>query len=270
MLIVCNGAAKSGSTWLYNIVDRLLPCEWPPKDVLTSSRKHPTIKPVRLADYLALGHHHHRRVITKTHYGRAEQRSLLLADPAVRVIDMERNLYDVIVSTYYDAKGRNGFRGSFARFYWYEGRTQADYLLRYHRLWGDGHPQVCVTSFEALKADFAGEVAKIAAFLGIEVTPARVAEIEQETSLHTLRDRYKDEPLYADAKNPFFRKGEVGDWKNHFDDAMLADIRRIERRGLPRHDWRELWNGVQRRVYARLPALSPYPPKPAAPPARQL
>jgi hypothetical protein len=258
MLIVCNGAAKSGSTWLYNIVKHLVSAEWPPATYLTSSRKHPTIKPDLLERYLDEQDFRSRDVITKTHYGSPRLRELLLARPDVRVIDMDRNLCDVIVSTYYDSRLREGFAGDFRRFYWFEGRRQAEYLIRYHRLWGDGHPQVCVTSFEALKTAFADEVAKVAAFLGVGASAERIAEIRKETDIGALRDKYKDDPFYSDPKNPFFRKGEIGDWRNHFDEAMLADIRRIEQQGLRRFDRIEIANRLRREVYKRFPSLSPY------------
>jgi hypothetical protein len=35
----------------------------------------------------------------------------------------------------------------------------------------------------------------------------------------------------------FYRKGIVGDWKNHFDPEMLDDIGRIEQRGLGLLEW---------------------------------
>lgn len=258
MLIVCNGAAKSGSTWLYNIVARLREFDWPDRKYLTSSTKHPTIRPNALADFLAREDYTTRDIITKTHYGSPQLRDLLLARPQVRVLDMERGLHDVIVSTYYDSCRREGFDGDFARFYWLDGRNQAEYLMRYHRLWGDGHPQVFVTSFEALKADFAREAYRIADFLGVSINDDDVARLQRETDITSLREQYKDDPQYADTKRPFFRKGEVGDWKNHFDERMLQDIRRIETRGIGRFDPIDLANRVRRTIYAKFPRLSPY------------
>jgi hypothetical protein len=260
MLIVCNGAPKSGSTWLYNIVSRLRPSAWPDRAFLTRSKKHPTIRPEAVQAYLATDAYRDADVICKTHYGSPAIRDLLLASPHTLVLDMERGLRDVIVSSYYDSCRRDGFQGSFARYYWFEGRALADHLMRYHRVWDNGHPQVLRTSFEALKAGFAPEVRRIAAFLGRAVSDEQLAELEQATSLGALREAYKDDPQYTTAKNPFFRKGEIGDWKNHFDERMTADIGRIEAQGLSRYDWHEFGNGVRRRVHRWIPALSPYKP----------
>lgn len=258
MLIVCNGAPKSGSTWLYNIVARLRPGAWPDATFLTRSKKHPTIRPDAVADFLATGAFRSADVITKTHYGNPATRDLLLASPHTLVLDMERGLRDVLVSSYYDSCRRDGFVGSFGDYYWFEGRTLADYLMRYHRVWDNGHPQVFRTTFEALKTDFVGEARRIAEFLGVPASDAQLGELEQATSIGSLREAYKDDPQYATAKNPFFRKGEIGDWKNHFDARMLADVQRIEAAGLQRFDARELVNRVKRRAHRWLPALSPY------------
>lgn len=258
MLVVCNGAPKSGSTWLYNIVERLYEFEWPSSEFLTSSKKHPTIRPDAVGSYLQNGDYQSKDVITKTHYGSERIRDLLLSNPHTRVLDMERGLYDVIVSTYYDSCRREGFTGDFSKFYWFEGRSLAQYLIQYHQIWGTGHPHVYVTSFEALKEDFAPEVRRIAKFLDRSLTDEEVEQIRQETDITSLRENYQDDPQYNDEKNPFFRKGIVGDWKSHFDQSMLRDIETIERSGIGSFDMVELSNKVKRKLFGMFPALSPY------------
>jgi hypothetical protein len=258
MLIVCNGAPKSGSTWLYNIADRLCKAEWPDRKYLTKSHKHPTIRPESLHEFLEQEDFVTRNVITKTHYGQQRHRDLLLARPHTRVLDMNRNLYDVIVSTYYDSCRRDGFVGSFEDFYWFEGRGLAEYLLKYHQLWGDGHPQVLVTTFEGLKTKFNVEVRRIAEFLQLSPTEEDLQALAESTKLDSLREQYKDDPNYADPKHPFFRKGEIGDWRNHFDERMLSDIAAIEKKGLSRFDWIECSNSVRRRLASWFPQLSFY------------
>ncbi|MDZ7829178.1 MAG: hypothetical protein U5K33_06725 [Halofilum sp. (in: g-proteobacteria)] len=57
MLVICNGAIKSGSTWLYNILVHLVELRRPPERYLTAnSRKresNPCIRPDMLAEFLA-------------------------------------------------------------------------------------------------------------------------------------------------------------------------------------------------------------------------
>jgi hypothetical protein len=258
MLIVCNGAAKSGSTWLFNIVDHLLDCEWPNRAYLTKSTKHPTIRPDALAKFLRDEDFVGRSIITKTHYGNQAQRDLLLRHKDVRVLDMDRDLRDVIVSTYYDASRRDGFDGSFEEFYWLEGRSQADYLIRYHQLWSIPHPQVLITAFETLKTDFHTEVRRIANFLELTISDEALTELQTLTSIEELRESYKDDPSYADPKKPFFRKGIVGDWKGHFNARMLSDITRIQVHGISPYDRIELTNRFRRKMYQIWPSLSPF------------
>lgn len=258
MLVVCNGAPKSGSTWLYNIVERLYDFDWPAEEYRTSTKKHPTIRPDALEAYLKTDEYQSKRVITKTHYGSERLRDSLLSNPQTRVLDMKRGLYDVIVSSYYDSCRREGFQGDFSKFYWFEGRSLAQYLIQYHKLWEIGHPHVYVTSFEALKTDFEKEARRIAAFLDKSLSDEDVARIREETDITSLRQNYQDDPQYNDEKNPFFRKGIVGDWESHFEPSMLKDIEEIEQSGIGSFDLVELSNKIKKKLFSRFPSLSPY------------
>jgi hypothetical protein len=231
MLVVCNGAIKSGSTWLYNILAHLLPYSPPPGEYLTHKNpKHPCIRPERFADFLSREDYVRQNYLTKNHLDGAQHRQLLLSRPDVFVFDIERDPRDVIVSHYFHESFRNGYEGSFHDFYWSIGRVDVAKLIRYHALWRDAGPRVYISSYETLHADFSAEARRIAAVLGIELTDAAVEELREKTSLGTLRKEYQSEPRFEGKK--FFRKGTTGDWKNHMDDAMLADMRRIEERGI--------------------------------------
>lgn len=259
MLVICNGAIKSGSTWLYNILAQLLPFSPPPEHYLTlRNPRHPCIRPDRLADFLRNEDYRGKNYLSKNHLDSAEDRRLLLSQPEVFVFDIERDPRDVIVSHYFHETFRNGYEGSFQDFYWGAGRTDVAKLIRYHALWRDAGPRVYISSYEKLHGEFPAEVRRIAGVLGLSLTDTRVEELREKTSLGSLRKEYKSEPRFEGEK--FFRKGTTGDWKNHLDDAMLGDIRRIEERGiglldLPylRHRLVCLWNRREARSTKGIP-----------------
>jgi hypothetical protein len=237
MLVVCNGAVKSGSTWLYNIVQELDEFDWPEARYLShSNSKHPTIKQSCLAGFLAEVEFESKNIITKNHYGKVGHRELLLASPNTRILDMSRDARDVIVSAYYDRCRRSAFRGSFSEYYWQFGRPLVDNLRKYHDVWATLHPQIMTTSYEALKSDFKNEVSKIASFLDVKVDHQEIARIEKATTLESLRSNYKDDAQYNTKENSFFRKGEVGDWENHFDEKIKSDYRKISQHGIGKFD----------------------------------
>ncbi len=122
----------------------------------------------------------------------AEHRALLLAHESVRVICMTRDSRDVIVSAYYHDWRKQRVDGSFAQYYWQEGRTILPKLMRYQSTWAAPHAQMTATSFEALKTDFQGEVARIAGLLGLSPDATTLERIRDETSLESLREKYQD------------------------------------------------------------------------------
>lgn len=245
MLVVCNGAAKSGSTWLYNIVQNLSGFDWPAENYISrSNTKHPTIKEKHLEEFLQQEDLYNENIISKNHYGKEFHRKALLSSIDTRVIDMSRDTRDVIVSSYYDSCRRNGFEGTFSQYYWKEGRLLVDYMKSYHDVWDIKHPQILLTSFELLKTDFRNEVQRIAEFLNIDVTDEDIALLDEKTNINKLRSDYKDDKQYNTDKNPFFRKGAIGDWQNHFDKEIINDYNNIKENGLSRYDFIYLKNRI--------------------------
>ena len=249
MLVICNGAAKSGSTWLYNIVNHLMEFQWPAQSYISQSNtKHPTIKEKYLQGFIDNEDLVGRDYVSKNHYGRPFHRTILLSSPNTRVIDMARDTRDVIVSSYYDSCRRSGFKGSFDDYYWQEGRLLVDYMKRYHDVWHEPHQQICLTSFEQLKQNFAEEVMKIAKFLDVEIDEQGIEQIYQSTNINSLRKSYQDDAQYNTEKNPFFRKGEVGDWQNHFSEKMIKDYKKINQYGLGRYDFIYVKNRLKEKL----------------------
>lgn len=249
MLVVSNGAFKSGSTWLFNILTSLRKLETPDEAFLTKGNaKHPSVAVPRLSAYIAGGEFTSRDIITKNHLAKPEHRALLLANENVRVFCMTRDTRDVMVSAYYHDLRKQRFEGSFAKYYWEEGRELLPLLMRYRAVWAAPHPQVASTSFEALKSDFAGEVARIAAVLEVPAGADDIDRIRKANSIDALRDKYQDAPSHRSAEGDFFRKGESGDWQNHFDDKILADHDRVCRDGIPTLDRHYLLNRLRQKV----------------------
>lgn len=235
MLLVCNGAQKSGSTWLYNILTLLVDCREPDSKYLTGNGKNPCISPNKFESFLQNVDIQSGNYISKNHLSRPEQRDLLLKHSDVYVFDIERDPKDVVVASYYDACNRVDYNHSFLKYYWSEGRELVAKLTAYHQLWRDAGERCHVASYEGLKNDFSSESRAIADKLGISLTESDIEQLYKGTSMDKLRSKYADQELYEGEK--FFRKGIVGDWKNHFDDSSLKDLESVLRSGINPFDF---------------------------------
>ncbi|MFQ5634644.1 MAG: sulfotransferase domain-containing protein, partial [Gammaproteobacteria bacterium] len=205
MLLVCNGARKSGSTWLYNILTSLVACEEPDARFLTGNTRNPCLRPDMLEEFLGTADFDFVDYITKNHLAGPEFRDMLLARQNVYVFDIERDPKDVAVSLYYDACNRHGYGLGFDRFYWSEGREKIAELSAYHGLWRQAGPRCHVASYEGLKNGFAAEVRAIAGILGIALSDDEIDRLREKTSMESLRSKYADQDLYKGER--FFRKG---------------------------------------------------------------
>jgi len=249
MLIVSNGAQKSGSTWPFNIIRNMREFERVPEEfLLDPENPNSEIVYERLPEFLDAFDHGKHNFLLKNHFGKPDQRDALLGCKDALVVNIKRDLRDVTVSAYYYTMNLSGKKRSFENYYWTEGRYLAALVRSYHQNW-EQRPsgRILSLSFERLKEDPVSEIRAIGRFIGITLSDTEIERILEKTSMSNLRKTYKD-----DGEIKFFRKGETGDWKNHFKGTMLNDISRIMVGGLDGlnfSDW--LYARVLKELYGR-------------------
>ena len=221
MLVIANGAFKSGSTWLFNITRCLTQYPPPPSSFLNPDWVNPSIHPQKLKSLISSADLASKDYLTKNHFGSESQRDLLLSCENVKVLDIVRDIRDVVVSAYYHFRRKEKYTSSFENYYWTRGRFVAHRVQQYHKVWKVPNNRVYVSSFKALKSDFYSECRAIGQFLKRkELSDREIQEVKEETSIESLRSKY--------GSPDFFRKGERGDWKHHLTKRMESDIDRIE------------------------------------------
>ena len=245
--------AKSGTTWMQQIVGQLIFAGDPAVNVSDLSpwldlRVPP--KPVKLA---ALEAQSHRRFV-KTHL----PVDALVLSPKAKYIFVARDGRDVVWSLYNHHARANGL--------WYEllndtpGRVgpaiepPAGDIRRYFLDWldRDGHPfwpfwenirswwairdlpNVHVVHYADLKADLAGEIARIARFLNIAVDPADFAAIVAHCRFDWMkRHAAQAAPLggvfWDGGAQTFIHKGVNGRWRDVLGEADSARYEALAR-----------------------------------------
>ncbi|MGH2397686.1 MAG: sulfotransferase domain-containing protein, partial [bacterium] len=175
-----------------------------------------SIDPKKLADALAKVDYHTSNYIVKTHFGKPEERDLILSYDDVYVLNIKRDIRDVVVSAYYHDVRSLKYEGSFEDFYWLCGKKVAQQVSDYHAVWSVQSPRIVTSSYERMLADFRKEFRRVSAFLGFHPTDETIDEIRTFFQIERIRELWKEE----NDKVSFFRKGVAGDWRNHF----TADI----------------------------------------------
>ncbi|XP_072516298.1 sulfotransferase 6B1 [Salminus brasiliensis] len=94
-----------------------------------------------------------------------------------------------------------------------------------HALAWDKHmndPGVLIVTFEELKENAPEGIKKIADFFNFPLTDEQVSTIAKETTFSAMQENSKNS--HGNFASTFFRKGEVGDWKNHFNEAQSKQM----------------------------------------------
>jgi hypothetical protein len=226
MLVIANGAYKSGSNWLLRIVQELTGYALPPEPFVRPGWGGTGVPPEKLAQFLDEVDYAGNGYLMKSHL--FFKMRLVANRPNVKILNITRDLRDVVVSAFHyeQLKGKQQ-GGDFAEYYWRQGRHTAHYVTHYNRLWATVG-NAFAANYEALQSEFATETRRVVQFLGLNVSDDAIERARSATTLKEMRAKYND--VSADGKMQFYRKGVVGDWQNHFDDAMLRDIERIQRR----------------------------------------
>lgn len=247
MIIFDNGAFKSGSTWLMHLALQLRPCVEPPQQYWNpawKSRPAYSVAHGRLLEFLRDPSIRGQDIMVKFHHSSRRGRNAMLAHPEARVLNIRRDLRDVVVSAYHHQIKARGNPIDFEQYYWGHGRAITWKLLHFHHRWDIRSPRYLRLEYEELLADFPTQLRRLAAFLDVAIDDRRVSEIQLATSPQTLNQQYQ----FGDLNR--FRKGGSGDWQNYLTDVHLADLElltRTSRRLLPRLVWH---NPVLRRLLA--------------------
>ncbi|MBX3492251.1 MAG: sulfotransferase domain-containing protein [Parvibaculum sp.] len=251
--VIVTTSYKSGTTWTLGILYNMLALKDgvppPPMDYWIDARMFPVVLEDQLAELAAMSH---RRVL-KSH---------LAADGLpiwrnVRYVVVGRDPRDVFMSlvNHYDqftdeayaafneTPGRAGepiprYDGD-VRALWKSWITRGwfNWESEGWPWWGNMHhvatwwrlrdePNVHFVHYNDLKADLAGEIRRLAEFVGIDLTPADIAAVAEASSLEAMRAGAvaAGDPLsmmFKDGAKGFFYKGTNQRWRSVLTDEDL-------------------------------------------------
>jgi sulfotransferase len=158
-----------------------------------------------------------------------------------KIVYVARNPKDVAISTYFHNQSKLGYEGTWDEHFqeFLNGDVGCgpyfDHILPWWQA-SQKDKNILFLRYEDMKHDHAGNVAILAAFLDIQAD-ARL--IETVVALSSLKSMTSNEntnfdwiPQRADVPK-HFRKGEIGDWRNHFsaeqskqmDDLMMEKLK---------------------------------------------
>ncbi|KAF5894611.1 sulfotransferase 6B1-like [Clarias magur] len=93
-----------------------------------------------------------------------------------------------------------------------------DHALAWEKHIGD--PNVMFVTYEELKEHLAEGIKKVADFFSFPLSAEQVNGIAGESTFSVMQSN----PSYGKMADVIFRKGEVGDWKNHFSEAQSKQM----------------------------------------------
>ncbi|XP_067287805.1 sulfotransferase 6B1 [Pseudorasbora parva] len=95
-----------------------------------------------------------------------------------------------------------------------------DHALAWEKRLDD--PNVMIVTFEELKQNLPEGVKKVSEFFGLPLTEEQIGSVAGESTFSAMLKKSQDS--HGNFGNVFFRKGEVGDWKNHFSDVQSKQM----------------------------------------------
>jgi hypothetical protein len=147
-----------------------------------------------------------------------------LHNTTAKIIYVARNPKDVAISTYFHNQSKLGYEGTWEEHFqeFLKGDVGCgpyfDHVLPWWQA-SQKDQRILFMKYEDMKLDLAGNVAKLASFLDLQVD---LQLIETVVTLSSLKSMTSNEttnfdwiPQRADVPK-HFRKGEIGDWRNHF------------------------------------------------------
>lgn len=227
---------KSGSTWLANILYLILHAGEIPEETTLRACLHWMESswpyPRNLAEVETLPSPR----IFKSHM---PHRMALGGGPALspcKYIYIARNPKDVCVSYFHFETGKawsGEYHGPWEHWLkiFMEGRVQRGDWFAHVLGWWECREadNLLFLRYEDLKRDFVGQLRAIAAYLGRELSDREFARIERAASFSLMKSSWFSAHREITDFEGFFRKGEIGSWKDQFTVAQSEAFDRVYR-----------------------------------------
>lgn len=95
-----------------------------------------------------------------------------------------------------------------------------EHILAWEKKMDD--PNVMVVTYEDLKQGLSEGVRQISTFFGFSLTDAQVEKISHGSTFNAMKEKAANS--HGNMGNVIFRKGLVGDWKNHFSPEQSKEM----------------------------------------------
>lgn len=238
MLIICNGAFKSGSSWLHAILVELsivkkLNLQNVPNKYTNDVNSPTTVIESQLEDFLLIEDFNFNNYLTKSHFFKKRTLRRQYSDN-VKFLFIERDMRDAIVSHYFHIINKYRYKLSFSYYYFFIGRYKSFEISLFNYRCKKYKGEENFFHFSDLIMDFEGTVREIALSIGItEITNDEIRRIKEQTTLDKLREELKKGnisyyPTNRDDNWKLFREGKVGSWRKYLKVRHVKDISKIE------------------------------------------
>lgn len=147
-----------------------------------------------------------------------------LKDTTAKIVYVARNPKDVAISTYFHNQSKGGYEGTWEEHFELFLNNDVgfgpyfDHVLPWWQA-SQKDNRILFLKYEDMKHDHAGNVAKIASFLDLQADPQLIDTVVTLSSFKSMTSNENTNfdwvPQKAD-KPKHFRKGDIGDWRNHF------------------------------------------------------
>ncbi|MBC6404625.1 MAG: sulfotransferase domain-containing protein [Rhodospirillales bacterium] len=228
MLFVCNGAPKSGTTWITHFFKfqkswvNPTPSEFNDPNWVNPRLKNRYLIDLDGYDFYRGDNHYY----TKVHTFSGDWAQAMLDNPDVRVLSIIRDVRDQLVSRYYHDHKIKKIETDMSFDDYFDGyaRMYLQLTLEYNAFWyeHDGRGPV-TTSYEYLQEDFDRAVADFVAALKLPPSaPFNVQLVKRKTNFSDFK---------ITGEGEFMRKGIVGDYQNHMSEAQATHLEDMLRKG---------------------------------------
>ncbi|XP_069944425.1 sulfotransferase 1A1 [Cherax quadricarinatus] len=154
-----------------------------------------------------------------------------------KVIYVARSPKDVVVSYYYFFRVMKLFTytgtfESFVKHFMNNDLIYTPYWPHVKQAWQRrDHPNMYFVFYEEMKSDIMTQLRRLNDFLGLNLTQKQLDNVAHQSSFNSMKERgepIKDMEAFIPDKHKkfggYFRKGIVGDWKNHFTPELEQEM----------------------------------------------